>query len=74
MDLWILGAVLAAGISLLSSFRLLNRPRYCPECHRPTEATSRDHKGGFMPVVEIRFWCPRCARVVGRRYLTVAFD
>jgi predicted RNA-binding Zn-ribbon protein involved in translation (DUF1610 family) len=74
MDVWILAAVLTAVAGLAVSLRHLNRPRRCLDCGETTEPVTRDLEGGFTPVVEIAFWCPRCARVVARRCLTVAFD
>jgi hypothetical protein len=74
MELWMLAALLFAGLGLVVSLRHLNRPVRCRDCGQPTEPIARDREGGFAPVVEIAFWCPRCARVVARRCLTMACD
>jgi hypothetical protein len=74
MELWVLAALLVTGLGLLLSLRHLDRPVRCRDCGEVTEPISRALENGFTPVVEIAFWCPRCARVVARRCLTVAFD
>ena len=74
MELWVLAAVLVTGLGLWSSLRQMSRPVRCRECGTTAEPMSRDLQGGFAPVVEIRYWCPRCVRVVARRCFTMAYE
>jgi len=59
---------LACAVGLL---RLSARPARCPTCRIPAEPLTRETDGLLGPVAELAYWCPRCARVVARRYLSL---
>ena len=42
----------------------------CRTCQIPTESISVTHDDHRFPVIETACWCPRCARVVSRHFLT----
>jgi hypothetical protein len=49
--------------------RAAARTPRCRTCQIPTESISVIHDGHRLPVIETAYWCPRCARVVSRRFL-----
>ncbi len=59
---------LACAVGLL---RLSARPARCPNCRIPAEPLTGEADGPLGPVAELVFWCPRCARVVARHYLSL---
>jgi predicted RNA-binding Zn-ribbon protein involved in translation (DUF1610 family) len=52
-------------------FRRSVRPASCPDCGVTAEILTGDARGPWGPVVEIAHWCPRCARVIVRRFVTL---
>ena len=50
--------------------RAAARTPRCRTCQIPTESISVTHYDHQFTVIETAYWCPRCARVVSRRFLT----
>ena len=50
--------------------RAAARASHCRTCQTPTESISITHGDDRFTVIETAYWCPRCARVVSRRFLT----
>ena len=50
--------------------RAAARASRCRTCRIPTEPLSITHGDDRFTVIETAYWCPRCARVVSRRFLT----
>ncbi|RPI07864.1 MAG: hypothetical protein EHM71_09655 [Zetaproteobacteria bacterium] len=67
----LIGGFLLCGALLL---RLSNQPRPCPRCGLRTEPLPDRIVDSRIPVVETPYWCPRCARVVSRRFLTSLWE
>jgi hypothetical protein len=53
---------------------LARRPPQCPTCRTPAEPISHHHTDSRIPVVELAYWCPRCAQVISRRIVTTVWD
>jgi hypothetical protein len=53
---------------------LARRPPRCPACRTATEPLSTHHVEARIPVVELAYWCPRCAQVISRRFVTPVWD
>ncbi len=68
----LLGIAAFAGLLVVSAWftlRWTSRPFDCPDCGGQAEPVA-DRRVSTVPfVVETRFWCPRCAAVVGHRIL-----
>jgi hypothetical protein len=73
--LWVtlLLIILGCGMLLLH-LHLARRPPRCPACRTPAEPLSAHHTEARIPVVELAYWCPRCAQVISRRFVTPVWD
>jgi len=65
--------LIVLGCSLLA-LHLIRRPPQCPTCRTPAEPISHHHTESRIPVVELAYWCPRCARVISRRIVSPLWD
>jgi hypothetical protein len=55
-------------------FKLAAHSPQCPLCRIPAEPMSAIRGDHRFPVVETIFWCPRCARVISRRFISPHMD
>lgn len=53
---------------------LARRPPQCPICGVRAETIFHHHADRPIPVVELSYWCPRCARVISRRIVSPVWD
>ena len=63
--------VLGCGLALL---HLTRRAPRCPSCGTRAEPVSVPYNEGRIPVIELAHWCPRCARVISRRFVTPLWE
>jgi len=59
-----------AALVLLGAFfvwQSLGRPPRCAACGLPAETLRDELLHEMPPIVQIVFWCPRCAELVSRR-------
>jgi hypothetical protein len=68
--IWV-GLIAGCLVCAVCLLRRSVRPANCPECRVPTEVLTGEARGPWGPVVEIAYWCPRCARVIARRFVTL---
>jgi hypothetical protein len=70
--MWV-GISVAVGCLLCAvlMLRLRERPVRCPDCRVSTSPVTSNTSGAWGPVVEVAHWCPRCTRVVARRFIAL---
>ncbi len=65
--------VLALGGAIVIG-RCLSQPPRCKSCQSAGEPLPIHHVDGPVPVIEMVYWCPRCAEVVSRRLVTPLWE
>ncbi len=66
--------IILGGSLLLGHFHLTHHPPRCHTCRTPAEPMASHHAEGRIPVVEVAYWCPRCAQVISRRFVSPVWD